>query len=118
MSPPSYRIAAEDWPYMNYHPCNGFEYRDRGSGLYEQVQVRDPKYDLFQGYMQTFPDDDEYATKDLYEKHPSKEGFWMYRGRADDVIALSNGEKVNPLDMESKINDHPAVRSTLVVSRI
>lgn len=117
VTPPAYRVPAEDWQYNHFHPCNGFEYREYGNELYEQVQVRNPKYEMFQGYLKTFPELDEYSTHDLYAKHPTKDGFWIYRGRADDVIVLSNGEKVNPLDIESKMNDHPAIRSALVASK-
>lgn len=117
-SPPAFRILDDDWEYCNFHECNGFEYRDVGQGLYEQWQVRNPKYELFQGYLKTYFDLDEFCTQDLYAKHPTKPGFWIYRGRADDVIVLSNGEKVNPLDIEKKINEHSAVRSALVVSHI
>lgn len=116
ITPAAYRMPAEDSQYMHFLPCNGFEYRHQGAGLYEQVQVRDPKYEKFQGYLQTYPDVDEYGTKDLYAKHPTKENLWVYRGRADDVIVLSNGEKVNPVDAETEINDHPAVKSALIVS--
>lgn len=70
---------------------------------------------MFQAFLQTFPEQDEVAIKDLYSKHPTKPDRWLYRGRADDVIVLSNGEKVNPLDMEACINSNPAVKAALVV---
>lgn len=36
---------------------------------------------------------DAYATNDLLEPHPTREGFWKVYGRVDDQIMLSNGEK-------------------------
>jgi long-subunit acyl-CoA synthetase (AMP-forming) len=58
---------------------------------------------------------DGFAIKDLYAKHPTKLDRWLYKGRADDLIVLSNGEKLNPLDMEACINEHPAVKASLIV---
>lgn len=112
---PIVQAEREDWNYLHFHPGGGYTFQDRGEGLWEQFQTRDPERHLFQAFFQTFPDLDEIAIKDLYSKHPTKPGRWFYRGRIDDVIVLSNGEKVNPLDMEACINNHPAVKATLVV---
>ncbi|KAH8655420.1 hypothetical protein BX600DRAFT_515242 [Xylariales sp. PMI_506] len=114
---PIVQAEREDWNYIHFHPAGGYTFQDRGEGLFEQFQTRDPKLDLFQAFFQTFPDLDEIAIKDLYSKHPTKPGRWLYRGRIDDVIVLSNGEKVNPLDMEACINTHPDVKATLVVGQ-
>ncbi|KAH9816573.1 hypothetical protein DFH28DRAFT_1107013 [Melampsora americana] len=38
----------------------------------------------------------DFATGDLFEPHPSKPKTWRYLGRGDDIIVLSNGEKLNP----------------------
>jgi aryl carrier-like protein len=54
---------------------------------------------------------------DLYTKHPTKENLWLYAGRADDIIVLSNGEKLNPTAMESILVSHPDVRGALVVGQ-
>ncbi len=106
----------EDWNYIHFHPWGGYTFRQKSEDLFEQFQTRDSKFDLFQAFMQTFPDQDEFPIKDLYAKHPTKPDRWLYKGRADDVIVLSNGEKLNPLDMEACINDHPAVKASLIVS--
>lgn len=106
----------EDWMYLHIHPAAGFTYRPHDDELWEQFQTRQTELDLFQGFLQTFPDVDEVATNDLYSKHPTRSDTWLYRGRADDVIVLSNGEKVHVLDMEDIINGHSLVRSTLIVS--
>lgn len=102
--------------YMYFHPGLGLDFREVSDGLYEKIQVRDPKLDLHQGMMQTFRDQNEVSFQDLFSKHPTKPGLWRYRGRADDIIVLTNGEKLNPLTMEQKISEHPYVRSALVVS--
>ncbi|KAH8881459.1 acetyl-CoA synthetase-like protein [Thozetella sp. PMI_491] len=114
---PIVQAEREDWNYLHFHPAGGFTYQQQSDDLWEQFQTRDPKLDLFQAFFQTFPDKDEVAIKDLYSKHPTKPGRWFYRGRTDDVIVLSNGEKINPLDMEACINNHAAVKASLVVGQ-
>ncbi|KAJ5407938.1 hypothetical protein N7509_001821 [Penicillium cosmopolitanum] len=44
--------------------------------------------------------DNSYATKDLFEKHPSIPNAWRYYARLDDTLVLENGEKANPLVIE------------------
>ncbi|KAJ5739371.1 hypothetical protein N7533_012155 [Penicillium manginii] len=44
--------------------------------------------------------DNSYATKDLFEKHPTTENAWRYYARLDDTLILENGEKANPLFIE------------------
>ncbi|CAK7211993.1 putative NRPS-like protein biosynthetic cluster [Sporothrix eucalyptigena] len=105
----------DDWHYHHFHPGGGYEFVQRTDELYEQCQTRDPSLSLFQAFLQTFPDEDCVWTKDMYSKHPTKPGRWLYRGRADDVLVLSNGEKVNPIDMEAVLGSHPDVKAALVV---
>jgi hypothetical protein len=58
--------------------------------------------------------DGSYATKDLFEPHPTIEKAWKYVARLDDTIVLSNGEKFNPVMMEGTIRSHKAVTETVV----
>ncbi|KAH8171513.1 male sterility protein [Sarocladium implicatum] len=44
-----------------------------------------------------------FATSDLFESHPSREGLWRYHSRADAQITLSNGKKFDPSPMEDSI---------------
>lgn len=54
-------------------------------------------------------DDDSYATKDLFEPHPTIPNAWRYYARLDDTLVLENGEKVNPLLIEDVARDNPNV---------
>lgn len=104
-----------DWNYMNLSPVLGQEYRHVSDDLFEQVIVRKPQLEPFQGVFATFPDLQEYRMKDLYSKHPTKDDdIWLYRGRIDDIIVYSTGEKLNPLEMEGIINGHSAVSAALI----
>ena len=58
--------------------------------------------------------DGSYATKDLFEPHPTIEKAWKYVTRLDDTIVLVNGEKFNPVMMEGTIRSHKAVTETVV----
>lgn len=104
----------EDWAYMSVSPVLGHEYRPVSDDLYEQVIVRDPKLERYQGIFATFPELQEWSMKDLYSKHPTKENVWLYRGRTDDIIVFSTGEKFNPLSMEAVIASHPEVSAVLI----
>lgn len=103
----------EDWFYIRFNPI-GYEFREVAEGLYEQFIVRDPELDKYQGIFATFPELNEWSTKDLYSKHPTKEDTWLLRGRTDDIIVYSTGEKLNPIDIEGIIQANPAVSAALV----
>ncbi|MCJ1387732.1 hypothetical protein MMC18_000575 [Xylographa bjoerkii] len=109
-------VEREDWIYFSFHPYAGFDYREIEPGVYEQWVIRNDKHvPLFQGIFHTFPDEQEMSLKDLYTRHPTKPDLWLYQGRTDDIVVLSNGEKIRPLAMEAIINSHPAISACLVV---
>ncbi|KAI1613500.1 hypothetical protein EDD36DRAFT_488589 [Exophiala viscosa] len=114
---PAEILDAEDWEYMKFSPIMGAEFRPFDDELYELVIVRDPSLEIYQGVFYTFPELSEYPMQDLYSKHPSKPGLWRYRGRADDIIVFGNGEKTNPVAMETMIESHGMVRSALVIGQ-
>ncbi|KAJ5670583.1 Male sterility NAD-binding [Penicillium maclennaniae] len=105
-----------DWKYLEWDPNAGYDMRDAGDGLFELVIPRseDP---LAHPIFHTYPDKNEYKTGDLFSPHPEKNGLWLYSGRHDDVIVLSNGEKFNPITMEEIISGHPLVSRALVVGQ-
>lgn len=113
---PHHLCAPEDWAYMSLSPALGHEYRPVSEGLYEHVIVRspDPGLQLYQGIFGTFPQLEEWPMRDLYSKHPTKDNAWLYRGRNDDIVVFSTGEKLNPVDMESIIQAHPAVSGVVI----
>ena len=59
-------------------------------------------------------DDGSYATKDLFEPHPTIADAWKYYARLDDTIALENGEKANPLLVEGVIRQNHNVAEAVV----
>ncbi|KAL4904331.1 hypothetical protein BDW74DRAFT_168379 [Aspergillus multicolor] len=112
--------SIDDWPYFHWHPTHsGIEMREALDGLYELFIVRDPKLKLYQGVFNTFPEIEEWSMKDLYSRHPdpSKPFLYMFQCRKDDVIVLSNGEKIAPALIEATLMSHPLVKGAMVVGQ-
>ena len=103
-----------DWQYLSISPYLGHEFRLGKDGLYELIIIRQDQYRLFQGVFSTFPEKDEFASGDLFEPHPTKLGKFVFRARADDIIAFTTAEKLNPITMESIISANHHVKSALI----
>ena len=116
--PPCWLPSPEDWQYFYYNPAlQGIEFRVVNEELYQLFITRHPSTDCYHSTWNTFPNSSEYTMNDLYTKHPTKENLWLYAGRADDVIVLSNGEKLNPTSMELTLVGHLGVLGALVVGQ-
>lgn len=99
------------WNYVRVHralePYVRFE--DRGGNLFELVVLKG-----WPSKVATNRDDGAYATKDLFEPHPSIPNAWKYGGRLDDTIVLVNGEKAIPLAMEGAVRQHKLVKDAVM----
>ncbi|KAI6784135.1 NRPS-like enzyme [Emericellopsis cladophorae] len=88
-------------PYLRWVP--------RGPNLYECVVT-----DGWPAKVQSNQPDGSYATKDLFEPHPTIPRAWKYIARLDDTLVLSNGEKFGPVGMEGQIRSHKNVAEAVV----
>ena len=108
-----------DWQYFRFHPWSGVDMRPAGNdeSIRELFVVRSGKsIPGVQPVFELFPELEEWPTRELYKQHPNVPDQWRFIGRADDVIVLSNGEKINPIETESRIsNNHPAISGALVI---
>ncbi|XEU99844.1 hypothetical protein FSHL1_005131 [Fusarium sambucinum] len=113
-APPRYLLKSDEWKYHHFHPASGFVAEPLGDGseLYEMVIK--PTQPQSQSVFLIFPDLKEYRTKDLVSKHPTKPHLWLHRGRLDDLILLSSGEKVDPHATEAFLQTSPYINSALV----
>ncbi|KAI0875903.1 hypothetical protein GGS24DRAFT_264456 [Hypoxylon argillaceum] len=111
----------DDFKLWQYFIINSEEFGadwrkiDGEDDVYQLVVVRKDKHPGLQGFFYTFPDENEYDTKDLYKPHPTLPDHWIYYGRSDNVIVFSNGEKLNPVTIEEIVSDHPELKGALVV---
>lgn len=103
-----------NWNYFEWHPEYGPEMQATGNDLYEMVLRRQVSRD-FHGIFHTFPNIDVYRTNDIFTQHPTIPSLWKFYSRGDDVIVLSNGEKFNPVTMETIMEGHPLVSKAVVI---
>lgn len=108
--------GGKDWPYFYFDPdLSDVDFREHSEGIYEAVQVRNPKNERYHAIWNTFPDLQERTTSDLYSKHPTKPNLWRFEGRTDDLVTFLGGQKHNPVLYEEAIRTHPSVLSALVI---
>ena len=110
-------VERQDWLWFAFHPFSGFDFREVEPGVYEHWVHRNEHWALFQGIFHTFPAEQSINLKDLYIRHPTKPNLWAFKGRSDDIVVLSNGYKISPLDTEAMVTTHPAVSGCLMVSK-
>ncbi|RMZ77957.1 hypothetical protein DV738_g4111, partial [Chaetothyriales sp. CBS 135597] len=108
-------VPREDWHWFAFHPYAGFEFKEVEPDTYEHWVHRNKEWPLFQGIFHTFPDKESINLKDLYRRHPTKPHLWAFKGRSDDLVVLSNGYKISPLETEAFVSTHPAVNGCLVI---
>ncbi|RFN54485.1 linear gramicidin synthase subunit d [Fusarium flagelliforme] len=124
--------STESFPYALYHPIDpklwkyfvfdsetmNIDWRQCGPNEYEFVIVRKDMSDPgSQSVFYIFPELSEWSTKDIFQPHPTLKDYWLYKGRADDIIVFSNGEKLNPVSIEAAVSGHPIVNGALVVGQ-
>ncbi|KAM4058812.1 male sterility protein [Hirsutella rhossiliensis] len=107
------------WQYFSFNmDVMGADWRplEDDDGVHELVFVRkDANGRRQQGVFYTFPDAQEWATKDIFKRHPDLPDHWMYQGRIDNIIVFSNGEKLNPVSIEAAVTAHANVKGAVVV---
>ncbi|KAK4652282.1 putative NRPS-like protein biosynthetic cluster [Podospora pseudocomata] len=111
-------LDPRDWEYFEWNPAAGVVMEGVGEdkNTAELVIKRlGGEEGRFQFVFYNFPESEEWRTKDLFERHPLKENLWRYVGRVDDVIVLSNGEKLNPVTFEKMVEGHSIVKGAVMV---
>ncbi|KAF7876845.1 uncharacterized protein EAF02_008065 [Botrytis sinoallii] len=103
------------WKYLHIHPNAGVEFRPYNDTIYELFIVREKNFENHQQIFETFPDLQEYQTRDLFVPHSSKPNRWSHYGRSDDIIVLVNGEKTYPVPTEQHIlSSHREISGVIV----
>ncbi|KAF7798276.1 hypothetical protein EIP86_009494 [Pleurotus ostreatoroseus] len=111
----SYDIRApQDWEWLQMNPRYTLRWIPQGDGTYELHVLASEKHTLS---IMNLPDVEGYATSDLFEPHPTKDGLWKITGRKDDVITLSSGEKIVPISQESHLLTNSMVTGAMIFGR-
>lgn len=108
--------GASHWDCLRFNSGVGYRFEETSPGIYELIISLRPEYARFHSVALLFPDLQEFATKDLYTRVPEIENGYRYQGRRDDLIVLSNGEKISPTLLEAIVATHPLVKSALFAS--
>lgn len=109
--------SRDDWGYMEWHPAEDLTMEPAEDDAYELVMHVSLRTEGMSHLNHNFPGMIQYRTRDLFRPHPSKPNLWRFHGRRDDIIVLSNGEKFNPVPMESLVQGDPKVSGALVVGQ-
>ena len=110
---PEMAPSREDWLWHEFSPYlkHEMQHFDETEDIYELVILADPSNMVYYN----LPGVSEHRTKDLFARHPEKHNLFKYYGRRDDIIVLANGEKFNPVPVEVSIQNHPALKGSLVI---
>ncbi|KAK2686197.1 hypothetical protein QWA68_014623 [Fusarium oxysporum] len=104
---------AEDyeWSWLRVPEEDGhlLRFEHQGSDTYELIC---PK--AWSMLADSNQDDGSWRTKDLFTKHPTIPGAFRYIGRLDDILVLENGEKFNPISVESEISSSPLIDGCII----
>ncbi|KAH7034609.1 uncharacterized protein B0I36DRAFT_381511 [Microdochium trichocladiopsis] len=116
---PELAPADGDWAWHEFHPAVKHEMRlfDESEKTFEFIVIIDEESRATTGAYHNMPGIAEYATKDLFIRHPdpAKPNLYKYYGRRDDIIVLANGEKFNPVPAEVSIASHGALKGAFLI---
>ncbi|KAH9911161.1 uncharacterized protein B0H18DRAFT_945218, partial [Fomitopsis serialis] len=109
-------LPGEDWQYFRFAYSLNVRFESHGKDQYECIIMANEV--LYPHVVNTRVDGlDGYATSDVVEQHPTKEGYWRVLGRTDDQIMHSTGEKTNPGPLESTTNQDLHVAASVMFGR-
>lgn len=107
--------SSSDWEHLSFFDNVGYRFEEVTEGISELVIVNEPKTNIYHGTFNVLPTLKEYRMRDLYSPVHGKPGWWRYRGRVDDLIVLSSGEKIDPIPIEGAVQAHSSIKAALVV---
>lgn len=101
------------WNSFNFAQL-GHRMEEVEPGLFELIYPRTDLIHKTHLFFHSYPNLTEYRTKDMFSPAEGQPGWWVYRGRADNWIAMSNGLKFDPKSTEDTIGSHPDVDAVIV----
>lgn len=114
---PELAKSPEDWQYHEFNPNCKHEMRlyDEQTGTFELVILADESARDAAPVYHNLPGENPFFTKDLFTKHPTKPNLYKFYGRRDDILVLSNGEKVNPIPLEQHVQGSPDLKGVMLI---
>ena len=107
----------EDWSYMEFHPDTKLDFQRFDEEIFELIVLADTETQQSSSLNFNLPGISEWRTKDLFKPHTTKSNLWRFYGRKDDIIVLSNGEKFNPIPLESQLQGLPHVSGAIIAGQ-
>lgn len=87
---------------------------DTNTGTYELIIFADESNQDAAPVYHNLPGENPFHTKDLFTQHPTKPNLFKYYGRKDDILVLSNGEKVNPIPLEQHVQADASLKGVIL----
>lgn len=87
---------------------------DASTGTFELIIFADESNQDPAPVFHNLPGENPFHTKDLFTQHPTKPDLFKYYGRKDDILVLSNGEKVNPIPLEQHVQADASLKGVLL----
>lgn len=114
---PELAKSPEDWQYHEFNPNFKHEMRpyDEHTATFELVVLADESTRGAAPVYHNLPGESPFFTKDLFTKHPTKQNLYRFYGRRDDILVLSNGEKVSPIPLEQHVQGSPDLKGVLLI---
>ncbi|KAL8791204.1 MAG: hypothetical protein Q9213_000161 [Squamulea squamosa] len=104
-----------NWAHIEPNPYEEIDMQfSKHHGAYEMVLHRNPDLNRRRSLYYNFPQVGTWRTGDLFLPVAGNPGVWDFYGRADDLILLSNGHKINPAAIEAYLLGHSLVSGALV----
>lgn len=107
----------EEWSYMEFHPYTKLAFQPSDDDSFELIVFADKSTSDSVALNHNYPGVEEWHTQDLFKPHPTKENLWRFHGRKDDIIVLSNGEKLNPVPMEKYLQGLPTISGAIATGQ-
>ncbi|KAG2233416.1 hypothetical protein INT48_007446 [Thamnidium elegans] len=92
-----------------------FESGDQNDSTIKHLYIRGDSPSMATGVSNR--SDGGYDTNDLFKEDANNPGYYIHLGRRDDTLIMENGEKTNPVPMESTIGMHPIVKQVAVIGQ-
>ncbi|KAJ7715960.1 acetyl-CoA synthetase-like protein [Mycena metata] len=108
-------VAAGEWAWIRFSNRSKIRWMPQADGTFECQFLSVPE--THQMAVENLPDVKGYATKDLFERHPTKPYLYRIVGRLDDVLIMANGEKTVPGPMEDIMMASPLIKGAVMFGR-